>query len=92
MFNGCLHEKIKSVNCKIFCMYCGAELPIDYLVAKPRIEAQKQAEKAAEPAQTDNKPSEPEQAAEKPVKAVKAAKETKPKAQRQATGRKEGKK
>lgn len=90
MFNGCLHEKIKSVNCKIFCMYCGAELPIDYLVAKPRIEAQKQAEKAAEPAQMDNKSSEPEQAAEKPVKTVK--KETKPKAQRQATGRKEGKK
>ena len=87
MFNGCLHEKIKSVNCKIFCMYCGKELPIDYLVAKPRIEAQKHAEKAAETVQTDNKPSEPEQAAEKPVKPAK-----KPATKRQAASRKEGKK
>ena len=42
----CKHERIKSVNCHIFCDICGEELPIDYLVAKDRIAAQN-AEKAA---------------------------------------------
>ena len=41
----CNHEKIKSVNCEIFCLYCGEKLPIDYLAAKARIAAQKSAEK-----------------------------------------------
>ena len=47
----CKHERIKSVNCEIFCDICGAKLPIDYLVAKPRIAEQKQEEPAevAEP-------------------------------------------
>jgi len=45
----CKHERIKSVNCHIFCDICGDELPIDYLVAKDRIKAQKAAEKTAEP-------------------------------------------
>lgn len=40
----CKHEKIKSVNCEIFCLSCGEKLPIDYLVAKERIAAQKIAE------------------------------------------------
>ena len=45
----CKHERIKSVNCEIFCMDCNEKLPIDYLVGKERIAAQKVAEKAAEP-------------------------------------------
>ena len=44
----CKHERIKSVNCEIFCMECGAKLPIDYLVGKERIAEQN---KAAEPAE-----------------------------------------
>ena len=44
----CRHERIKSVNCEIFCVDCGAKLPIDYLVGKERIAAQN---KAAEPAE-----------------------------------------
>ena len=40
----CKHERIKSVNCEIFCMDCGAKLPIDYLVGKERIAQQKKAE------------------------------------------------
>lgn len=36
----CKHERIKSVNCVVSCMDCGATLPIDYLVAKDRIKAQ----------------------------------------------------
>lgn len=36
----CKHERIKSVNCVIFCDVCGAKLPVDFLVAKERIKAQ----------------------------------------------------
>ena len=45
----CKHERIKSVNCEIFCMDCNEKLPIDYLVGKVRIAAQKAAEPAEEP-------------------------------------------
>lgn len=45
----CTHERIKSVNCRIYCALCGAELPVDYLVGKSRIEAQKAAETPVEP-------------------------------------------
>ena len=45
----CKHERIKSINCHIFCDICGEELPIDYLVAKDRIAAQN-AEAAAKEA------------------------------------------
>ena len=44
----CEHKRIKSVNCEIFCMDCGEKLPIDYLVAKPRIADQKAAEEPVE--------------------------------------------
>ena len=44
----CTHERIKSVNCEIFCMECGEKLPIDYLVGKDRIAQQN---KAVEPAE-----------------------------------------
>lgn len=60
---GCTHPKIKSVNCHIYCMFCGVELPIDYLVGKERIAAQNTADEQ----QTDNDSTEP-------AKAVKQAK------------------
>lgn len=44
----CSHERIKSVNCEIFCMDCGEKLPIDYLVGKERIAEQNKAAKPAE--------------------------------------------
>jgi hypothetical protein len=44
----CNHERIKSVNCVIYCCDCGAELPIDYRVGRERIEQQKAAEQPAE--------------------------------------------
>ena len=45
----CKHEKLKSVNCHIYCQICGEELPIDYLVGKDRIKAQEEAAEPAEP-------------------------------------------
>jgi len=50
----CNHEKIKSVNCEIFCLFCGEKLPIDYLVAKKRIAEQKSAEKPVADAPADD--------------------------------------
>ena len=47
----CKHERIKSVNCHIFCDICGEELPIDYLVGKDRIAKQKEEDVAAKPAE-----------------------------------------
>ena len=44
----CEHKRIKSENCVISCMDCGEILPIDYLVARERIAAQKEEEKPAE--------------------------------------------
>ena len=46
----CEHKRIKSENCVISCMDCGAILPIDYLVARERIAAQDAAEAPAEQA------------------------------------------
>ena len=52
----CKHERIKSVNCEIFCLECGEKLPIDYLVGKERIaEQNKAAETAAEPKEAPRK-------------------------------------
>ena len=80
----CNHEKIKSVNCEIFCLYCGEKLPIDYLVAKDRIAAQKQGEKAPAEIKTDDNPTEPATPAETP--------ENGEKQKAPARGRKGGKK
>ena len=30
----CNHERIKTVNCAVFCDICGAELPAEYLTGK----------------------------------------------------------
>ena len=51
----CNHERIKSVNCVIYCADCGEKLPIDYLVGKSRIEEQKAAETPENAAKTDAK-------------------------------------
>ena len=40
----CEHKRIQSVNCVVSCVDCGEILPIDYLVARERIAAQKQEE------------------------------------------------
>lgn len=44
----CKHEKIKSVNCNLFCMDCGATLPADFFT--------KQAEKPKADVKADNSP------------------------------------
>ena len=51
----CAHERIKSVNCVLFCDICGEKLPNDYLVGKSRIADQKAAETATEPQETKPK-------------------------------------
>jgi hypothetical protein len=60
----CKHERIKSENCVISCIECGEILPIDYLVAKDRIKAQKEAEQKAEPVKEEA----PKKAGRKKVK------------------------
>ena len=49
---GCNHERIKSVNCVIYCDICGEKLPVDYMVGKDRIAQQKAAETAEKPQET----------------------------------------
>lgn len=44
----CKHEKIKSVNCVLFCMDCGATMPADFFTKK--------AEKAPADVKPDNSP------------------------------------
>ena len=66
----CNHERIKSVNCVIYCDICGERLPVDYLVGKDRIAEQKAAETAPE-AVNEETPAPPVGAAETPVKAGK---------------------
>ena len=68
----CKHERIKSVNCVIYCDVCGEKLPVDYLVAKPRIAEQKAQETAAE-GKTKEDPSKPEKAAKTPADGQKTA-------------------
>ena len=40
----CDHKNLKTVNCRLFCMDCGVELPIEFLTKKP--EKKKKKEKA----------------------------------------------
>lgn len=51
----CAHERIKSVNCVIYCDICGEKLPVDYLVGKSRIESQKAAETPVKPQKEEPK-------------------------------------
>ena len=75
----CLHKRIKSENCVISCMECGAILPIDYIVAKERMAAQG-AEAPAPEAADDETPAEAPEAAKTPAKG-----------QKKTTGKKVGK-
>jgi hypothetical protein len=44
----CNHERIKSVNCVLFCDICGAELPPGFVPGKIKAEPVKAAETPAE--------------------------------------------
>ena len=46
----CKHERIKSVNCRIFCDICGAELPAGFIPGKHTPEPEQAAEPAEKPA------------------------------------------
>ena len=72
----CKHERIKSVNCVIFCDICGEQLPVDYLVGKGRIAAQKAAEPAPE-VKDGETPAEAPEAAKTPVKGEKKTRQKK---------------
>ena len=61
----CAHERIKSVNCVIYCAECGEKLPVDYLVGKSRINEQKAAETLAEQQETAPEVKEPKKRATK---------------------------
>lgn len=63
----CKHERIKSVNCVIYCDICGEKLPADFLVAKGRISAQK-AEKPAPEVKYGETPAKAPEAAKTPEK------------------------
>ena len=48
---GCTHERIKSVNCVLFCDICGVQVPSGWIADKmsaPKPEAVKPAEKPQE--------------------------------------------
>ena len=47
---GCAHERIKSVNCVLFCDICGEKLPADFLTGK-NSPARKEAPEPAKNAQ-----------------------------------------
>lgn len=53
----CEHKRLQSINCVISCADCGEILPIDYLVGREKIAAQKaeEAEKPAEPVKRGRK-------------------------------------
>jgi len=42
----CKHERIKSVNCELYCIECGEKLPADWLTGKHTTEPAKAAESA----------------------------------------------
>lgn len=41
----CKHERLKTVNNRLFCMDCGAELPIEFLTAKGEPKPKKKSKK-----------------------------------------------
>lgn len=52
----CEHKRLQSINCVISCADCGEILPIDYLVGREKIAAQKaEEEKPAEPVKRGRK-------------------------------------
>ena len=51
----CTHERIKSVNCRIFCVLCGAELPAEFLTRKNTGEKEQPAKAQETPKKTTRK-------------------------------------
>lgn len=51
----CKHERLKSVNCVLFCDVCGAKLPADFLKGKDTAPAQKAAETPVKAEKTEAK-------------------------------------
>ena len=51
----CKHERVKSVNCVLFCDVCGAELPADFLTGKYSTKEQKAAETPENAVKTEAK-------------------------------------
>lgn len=45
----CKHERVKSVNCELFCLVCGEKLPGDFLKPPAKAPAQ-EAEPTKKPA------------------------------------------
>ncbi len=37
----CEHKNLKTVNCRLFCMDCGAELPLEFLTGEKKKEPTK---------------------------------------------------
>lgn len=51
----CKHERIKSVNCRIFCDICGVELPVDFVPGKDSTTPKQAVETTAEGKETMKK-------------------------------------
>lgn len=51
----CTHERIKSVNCILFCDICGEKLPADFFAMKKPKKEEKAAETPVEPQETATK-------------------------------------
>lgn len=37
----CNHKNLKTVNCRLFCLDCGVELPPEFLTKKPKKKSKK---------------------------------------------------
>ena len=72
----CNHEKIKSVNCKIYCLYCGEELPIDYIIGKKKIEQQNNQENGENPPENAPETQQTDEQTSAPAEAAAIARET----------------
>ena len=51
----CNHGRIKSVNCRIYCDICGAELPVDFVPGKDSTTTKQAAETPTEGQETPKK-------------------------------------
>ena len=61
----CEHKRIKSVNCVLFCMDCGEQLPEGFLTAK---KAAKKADEPQKPADNPAQESKPAESGKKPAR------------------------
>jgi len=51
----CEHKRLKSVNCELFCINCGARLPADFLAKANPSAAEKPPETPKQPAKRGTK-------------------------------------